>query len=199
MGALIDSSIFIAAEKGDCDLWGRLQERPGEEVALAAVSASELLHGVHRAGAAQRGKREAFVENILATIAVLPFDIRAARVHSRLWADLAARGTPVGERDLLIAATAVAFGHRVLTRDQRSFPKIPGLDVELWGGTDKEKIATRRLFQDAVGKRCRLSWQSRPFDVTIVDARVNTIVVHDETNGNIIMKYEEVSGIRIRD
>ena len=117
----------------------------------------------------------------------------------RLWADLAARGTPVGERDLFIAATAVAFGHRVLTRDQRSFPKIPGVDVEVWSGSDKQKIATRRLLQDAVGKRFRLSWHDRVYDVTITDALAHTVVVHDKADGKIIMKYEDVSGIRLRE
>jgi predicted nucleic acid-binding protein len=196
---VIDASVFVGAERGDCDLWGRLERSPGEEVAMAAISASELLHRVHRAGAAQRPKREAFVENILSTVTILPFDMRVARVHARLWADLATRGTAVGERDLFIAATAVGYGHRVITRDLRTFPKMPGVDVEVWGGTDKEKIATRRLLQEAIGQRCRLRWQGRAHDVVVTEAMANHVTVREGTHNNIVMKYEDVSGIRFRD
>ena len=63
---------------------------------------------------------------------VIPFDLDVARVHARLSAELAAKGTPVGAHDLMIAATAVAQGYVVATRDKRSFPKIKGLAVQIW-------------------------------------------------------------------
>jgi predicted nucleic acid-binding protein len=53
-------------------------------------------------------------------------------VHARLSAELAAKGSPVGAHDLLIAATALAMGYDVATRDDRSFPRIPGLQVLHW-------------------------------------------------------------------
>ncbi|MGH7805469.1 MAG: PIN domain-containing protein [Candidatus Binatia bacterium] len=130
---MIDSSLLVAAERGVIDLRSLLEVHGDEEVALAAVTASELLHGVHRA---PRGKkrtdREAFVEHLLAQIPVVAFDLLAARTHARVWAQLAARGAMVGERDLLIAATAMSRGFAVATRDARSFPRIPGLSVLNW-------------------------------------------------------------------
>lgn len=42
-------------------------------------------------------------------------------------AELARRGVAVGERDLMIGATAIAKDYAIATRDERSFPKIPGL------------------------------------------------------------------------
>ncbi len=78
---MIDSSILIAAGRGALDLRKSLGEG-GEEIALSAITASELLHGVHRATRIQRGRREAFVEQLLASIPVLPFDLLAARVHA---------------------------------------------------------------------------------------------------------------------
>lgn len=38
-------------------------------------------------------------------------------------------GTPIGERDLMIAATALANGHDVLTANVREFERVPGLRV----------------------------------------------------------------------
>lgn len=67
MGALIDSSVLIAVERDHLDLRTVLERHEREPIAIAAITASELLHGVHRAKtAAQRARREAFVEHLLA-------------------------------------------------------------------------------------------------------------------------------------
>jgi tRNA(fMet)-specific endonuclease VapC len=133
MAALIDSSVLIDIERRQLSLEELLADHAEEEVAIAAITASELLHGVHRA---TKGKRQthraAFVEAVLTHVAVMPFDLVAARVHARLWAQLAAKGITVGTHDLLIAATALAMGFSVATRDDRSFPHIPGLSLARW-------------------------------------------------------------------
>jgi len=132
MGILIDSSVLIAAERGLLDLEPLLAERGGEDVAIAAITASELLHGVHRLRGVRRARSEALVERVLDRLRVVDFDLAAARVHATLSADLRAKGTPVGAHDLLIAATAVLLDYSVATRDLRSFPRIRGLSVLRW-------------------------------------------------------------------
>lgn len=130
MGTLIDSSVLIAAERQTLDLETAMAAHADEPVAIAAITASELLHGVQRAASpAQRQRRETFVERLLAVLPVFPFDLVTARIHASLWASLAAKGASVGPHDLLIAATAIASGYRVATRDRRSFGRIPGLEV----------------------------------------------------------------------
>lgn len=133
MDVLIDSSVLIAAERGAIDLDALLQAHRADEVGIAAITASELLHGVHRqAGAVRRARTHALVEQVLARLPVIPFDLDAARVHAMLSAELRSKGTAIGPHDLLIAATAVQAGAAVATRDLRSFPKIRGLDVLRW-------------------------------------------------------------------
>src|SRR5258708_6569569 len=132
MGAVIDSSALIAAERGKLDLSAVVAAHGDEPLVVAAITASELLHGVHRASRAHRARREAFVEQLLSDLFVAPFDLVAARSHAALSASLAIRKQPVGAHDLLIAATAVALGFAVATRDERSFPRIPGLTVWRW-------------------------------------------------------------------
>ncbi len=130
MAALIDASVLIAAERGQLNLEEISARFAEEDVALSAVTASELLHGLYRARtAAQRHRRQAFVEGLLAQLPVIAFDLTVARVHASLWADLSGRGVVIGERDLMIGATAIAKDYSIATRDQRSFPKIPGLKV----------------------------------------------------------------------
>jgi tRNA(fMet)-specific endonuclease VapC len=131
MATLIDSSVLIAAERGQLDFDDISAHYAKEDVAISAVTASELLHGVHRARtAAQRHRRQAFVEGLVAQVPVIAFDLTVARVHASLWAELARRGVAVGERDLMIGATAIAKDYAIATRDERSFPKIPGLKVQ---------------------------------------------------------------------
>ena len=133
MGVVVDSSVLVAAERGTLDLDRLLDAYQDEPVAIAAVTASELLHGVHRVkGGVSRARAEVFVEGLLRRLVVTPFDLRVARVHAMLAADLRSRGKAVGAHDLLIAATAVYLGFAVGTRDRRSFPRIPGLEVLYW-------------------------------------------------------------------
>ena len=130
MAVLIDSSIFIAVERRGLPPAEAMALVGAEDVALAAITTSELLVGVSRADTqARRLRREGFVEAILAALPVLPFDLRAARVHADLSHQLAVAGSPVGAHDLLIAATALADGCAVLTHNLRDFGRVPGLVV----------------------------------------------------------------------
>jgi tRNA(fMet)-specific endonuclease VapC len=130
MGTLIDSSVLIAVDRDALDLDTAMVAHADDVVAIAAITASELLHGVHRAATAvQRQRRQTFVERLLTVLPVLPFDLVTARIYASLWAGLAAKGRIVGAHDLLISATAIAAGYRVVTRDRRSFAKVPGLEV----------------------------------------------------------------------
>jgi predicted nucleic acid-binding protein len=124
--------VLIAAERGILN-FDSIEADADEALALAAISASELLHGVHRLKAGvRRARTETLVEGLLRRLPVVPFDLACARVHAILSADLRARGQAVGAHDLLIAATAVAHDLRVATRDRRSFPRIRGLNVSYW-------------------------------------------------------------------
>ncbi|HUB35872.1 MAG TPA: PIN domain-containing protein [Solirubrobacteraceae bacterium] len=140
MGTVLDTTVFIEleravrkepAERAMEVVGDRLQRRLGshEEVALAAITASELLHGVHRANREHRPRREAFVEAVLTAFPILPFDLVVARVHARLWATLASSGDDVGAHDRIVAATALAAGWQLASANERHFARIPGLNV----------------------------------------------------------------------
>jgi tRNA(fMet)-specific endonuclease VapC len=140
MGTVLDTTVFIAferatrgapAEHAMQTVSMRLEENLGadDDVAVASITASELLHGVHRASDEHRARREAFVEALLTAFPSLPFDLLAARTHARMWAGIAAAGTDVGAHDRIVAATAVSIGWRVATANTRHFERIPGLSV----------------------------------------------------------------------
>lgn len=133
MGFLIDTSVFIQIERAGTGSKTLLDSVGDEPIFLAAITASELLHGVHRANTAtRRGRRSRFVESIFDLVPILPFDVEVARIHSRIWADLASRGQMIGAHDLLIAATALAHHHSVITSNFREFDRVDGLKTVLW-------------------------------------------------------------------
>lgn len=126
MGVMVDSNDFIHCERTGDDL----PLPPDEDVFISAVVASELLVGVHRSKTEeQKQKRSAFVEAVLNTIPVLDETLPVARVHARIHAELLARGEMIGAHDLRIAATAIAHGHSLLTKNVSEFTRVPSLQV----------------------------------------------------------------------
>ena len=131
MAVLIDTSVIVGLERRGLALADLARIGASDAVvAVASMTASELLVGIHRAApSSRRTNRLAFVERILTDLRVVPFDLPAARTHARIWTDLAAQGTPIGPNDLVIAATALAHGFDVLTDNPREFTRIAGLVV----------------------------------------------------------------------
>lgn len=140
MGTLLDTTVFIEVERAlrglpvgaALDTVSRRLEDilgAGEEVGIATITASELLHGIHRATPEHRPRREAFVEAVLAVFPSLPFDQLCARSHARLWADLVSSGADIGPHDRIVAATAITAGWRVGTANVRHFDRVRGLSV----------------------------------------------------------------------
>lgn len=130
MGLTLDSSVIIAAERGRFDMAAFIEaEAPMDTVFIASITGAELLHGVHRAKGEVRAKREAFVESVLRDTPNLPFDLECARHHARLWARLAAIGSPIGSHDMMIAATCMRFDLDLATLNEAEFARVDGLRI----------------------------------------------------------------------
>ncbi len=135
MGVLIDASVLIEYERGRVNLDPHLAGREREEFFLSVITASELLHGVHRAMDPNvRARRSAFVEAVLERFPLLPVDLATARAHAQLWAGLMVEGRLIGPHDLWLAATCLAHGLTMVTANMREFARVPGLAVESWTG-----------------------------------------------------------------
>jgi tRNA(fMet)-specific endonuclease VapC len=136
---MVDTSVFIELERRGLQPAGLNTAYPDASFAMSAITASELLVGVHRANSQERRRgREASVERLLQAIQVVSLDLRVARQHAVTWALLLRTGQVIKAHDLLIAATALAHGFTVLTRDLRDFPRVPGLAVQVFSGNVSE-------------------------------------------------------------
>lgn len=130
MGCIIDTCVLIGLERGAYDLKSILAAHGEEEFYISVITASELLHGVHRASdPAIRTRRSAFVEAILQEFPILEIDLASARIHAEIWAGLAAAGNIIGGHDLWIAASCLAHGHTLITDNADEFSRVPGLGV----------------------------------------------------------------------
>ncbi len=101
------------------------------EVFVSAISLAELTAGtLSSADAGERAARQDRLQRIEATTDVLPFDATASRAYGRVVAAVAATGRKARGRralDLLIAATALAEGLPLYTRNPRNFGGLDGV------------------------------------------------------------------------
>ena len=102
-----------------------------DDVAIAAITAAELLVGVELASKERREARREFVERILRSVPVEAYDLAVARAHASLLAYTREAGVPRGAHDLIIAATAVASDRTVVSADASAFDGLPGLRSRL--------------------------------------------------------------------
>jgi tRNA(fMet)-specific endonuclease VapC len=134
VGLILDSSVAIAAERRgetvELFLQRVIDTVGDQEAALSAVGVVELVHGVHRADTPERrARREGFVEELLAAVAVYPLSVDVARLAGKLDAEQQRSGIVIPFADLLIGATALSLGFSVLTLNPRHFRRVPGLSV----------------------------------------------------------------------
>lgn len=127
MAVLIDTTVLVNAERRGQSLNQAIGD---QDRAISVITASELLHGVHRAQTgAIRARRSALVEHVISAIEPLPITTSIARAHAEIWAELEKDGNLIGAHDLWIAATALSHGMDVATANARDFGRVPGLNV----------------------------------------------------------------------
>ena len=104
-----------------------------DETAIAAVTLAELAAGPHATSdGAERARRQDRLHWAASHWDPLPFDAEAARAYGRIYAALRTRGRTGRRRvaDLLIAATAVANGLPLYTRNPADFAGLAPLVVK---------------------------------------------------------------------
>lgn len=104
--------------------------RVGEDsICTSIIVAAELRYGSAKSGSARLSKA---VEDVLAEIDILPFDVPADTEYGTIRSELEAAGKPIGANDMLIAAHARAIGATVVTANVDEFKRVEGLKVENW-------------------------------------------------------------------
>lgn len=127
---LLDTATCISAIRQHLPVLARMMRTPPEEMAIAAMTAAELWFGALKSTDPPRGR--AITDAFLEPFEIVSFDDAASDHYASARHHLESRGTPIGERDLIIAATALARGLTVVTNNAREFERVPSLQVEDW-------------------------------------------------------------------
>lgn len=107
----------------------RLDAVARDEVALSTVVSAELRYGAARV---KSRKLATTIERWLALFVIVSWDDEAAQTYARIRAAVEAKGKPIGNLDLLIAAHALSRGATLVTNNTRHFSQVPGLRIENW-------------------------------------------------------------------
>jgi len=107
----------------------RFRQLDRQQLWLSAIVAAELRFGAEKLGSS---RFRASVEAWLSGFELRDWPLAATHHYACLRAQLEAKGTPVGNLDLMIASHALAEDSVVITNNAREFHRIPGVAVEEW-------------------------------------------------------------------
>jgi tRNA(fMet)-specific endonuclease VapC len=108
----------------------RLQQVAVADVAISAITKSELEYGV--AVSPHRQRDRTALDEYLRHVAVLDYPENAATHYAEIRAALKAQGAMIGANDLFIAAHARSLGLILVTNNSREFGRVDGLQLENW-------------------------------------------------------------------
>jgi predicted nucleic acid-binding protein len=133
---VVDTNVWSEATKPDPDqrvrVWARQHD---DQLYLAAVVIAELFAG---AAILPVGKKRATLEGHFEELVrtyrnrILPFEERAARHYAQILERSKALGRPILTADAMIAATALAHGMKVATRDLGDFAAAQVELIDPW-------------------------------------------------------------------
>ena len=105
---------------------GELEEK-GTLLSTTIINAFELYHGAYKSRKLEENL--AATRKLLTRLILLPLGLRSAETAGRIYAELEAKGQPIGLRDALIGAIALMNGYALVTRNVEHLRRIPGLTV----------------------------------------------------------------------
>ena len=124
---LVDTSVAIDYMRGEPA--ARRVIAAASRLYAASVVLGELLHGAERSP--RRIENLARVERFTAQVEVLPVDEETAHHYSDIRTSLVAKGRPIPENDIWIAAVGRQHQLTVVTRDSH-FTDVPGIALLSW-------------------------------------------------------------------
>jgi len=124
---LLDTNVVIEFFRGNSSIKSRLQKE--SFLTIPYVVLGELYLGAYRSQNAAKHTQQ--IKRLLENCNVLIADAETAETYARIKAALLQKGKPIPENDIWIAATALQYGMRLVTRDNH-FTEIEKLQLEHW-------------------------------------------------------------------
>jgi tRNA(fMet)-specific endonuclease VapC len=130
---LLDTNIISYWMRNDLIVIGNIENHAPAELAMPAISLAEILYGIEKSPVRKR-ERTTKIRRIAEQMEIIPFDKRSAPKYAKIRATLEKAGRMIGERDMQIAAIAIATHRVMVTHNVSEFQRIEKLRVEDWAG-----------------------------------------------------------------
>ncbi len=128
---LLDTNICIYIAKNTHPaLRERFTRHQATELAMSVITLGELRFGAEKSQSRERALRA--IEELEAVIQTAPLPQATGLHYGQIRANLQARGLPIGNNDLWLAAHARAEGWILVTNNAREFARVDGLQIENW-------------------------------------------------------------------
>ncbi len=124
---LLDTNIVIALFANDSSVKDKLAK--ADEVFVPSIVIGELFYGAFKS--AHSKENIAHVDDFANRSVVLGCNNETSRNYGKIKNALSAKGRPIPENDIWIAAIAMQHGLTLVTRDAH-FKEIDDLKVEVW-------------------------------------------------------------------
>ncbi len=124
---LLDTTVLVDADRGGDQMDAVVAD--DDDVAIAAITVAELRVGVELSTGKVRRQRQEFLDDVIAAVPVVDYDLAVADAHAHLLVAVRQQGRPRGAHDLMIAATARATRRTVVTADASAFCDLPNVAV----------------------------------------------------------------------
>ena len=126
---MLDTDVSSFIIRGGSETLREKTRLHADSLCVSAVTEAELRFGAKRRGSA---RITSAVEFFLDLVEIVPWGGLAARRYADIRTALEAAGTPIGDMDMLIAASALAEGCHLITHNTSHFSRIAGLVIEDW-------------------------------------------------------------------
>lgn len=131
MRYLIDSNICVYIINNRMEGSAEWIKSAGiENVFISAITVAELEFGLAKSTRYEQTQQALY--KFLSGFEILDFDMTCAQAYGALRADLQRKGTPIGNMDMLIGATALARNMILVTNNVNEFERIANLQLENW-------------------------------------------------------------------
>jgi len=130
MTYLLDTDICIFLLRDKHDIRAKMKSVGLLNCAVSMITVVELMFGAENSDNPQKHRKE--TELMRDNFQVIPLNYDIADIFAKEKARLRKAGTPIDNFDLLIGSTALANDLIMVTRNQKHFRKIQGLQIENW-------------------------------------------------------------------
>jgi tRNA(fMet)-specific endonuclease VapC len=123
---LLDTNIIVAYFNRENAIRNRLA---GISVYVPSIAIGELYYGAYKSGRVEKNIQQ--IRDFIQVSEIIQCDESAADWYGQIKKQLRAKGRPIPENDIWIAAMALQYDYILATRDNH-FQEVEKLSTEVW-------------------------------------------------------------------